>query len=539
MQRLTNLVYVDKTDLSTEGIGHKQVVPAFVGSDTFGGHARYDAETLLLSNSKGIVRVNQTTKAYDILSFATRDDLRVSARLNNDLVIPTSNRMLVYDGTNLLTNPISATTCQTVAIFNNRMVYAGFSDAPHDVLVSDLNNALVADIAGSNPNDGFRITVDPTTQGGLIAMTSVYAKGNNEQYVVLFKRNSIYLLRGSTQATVTVTKIYEGYGTFNSRSVAPVGSDVYFVNEQGFFSLSSTVENGDMLVNVIDTTAVDSTWRELSKYPDRVEISLSPTEREIWVTFPDVRGDPAGVLVYSYDRRVRYGSGDTILPYWTKLIPYAFSGLHAVNSVTYGFDKVGALVQLRVGNTFGDNVPQWSLHIPNLDLDKLERHKQVDHGFVLLKVGTYPNFNVSWNWRQGDGSQSFHQGYMRLDPHSAFISQAARPALELERNTFLAEYGLPTGGVVGKYFYNWCNYGTAYYAEAQTPFIDNEYKKSYFGAASFASYKDNVVQFPLRGMGMGQMLSLTLDGQGHPVHPPRIAGVTLQVYFGSNKGNKA
>ena len=537
---MTNLVFVDSTDLSPEGIGYVEEVAPYNTARLFRGYGAYDSTHYIISNNKGYVKLDTTTSQYDILEQGSTDTILSHAKFNNDLVMATSGRIMLYDGSTLTENPImtnaglSSTSCRAVSVYNNRMLYAGLNDNLDALLVSDLNNPTTADLTGDNANDGFLIEIDPQNSGGLVGINVVRERGTNTEYVVLFKRNAVYLMKGSTETTVSVTKIYEGYGTYNNNTHAQVGSDVYFINEQGLFSLNSTIETGNMQVESIDTVFVNKYFDKVKESYDEVELILSPTEREIWVSIPE-QGKVKGMLVYAFDRKIIINSTPTNVPYWTYLAPYKFKGLHSFNNATFGFDSKGTLHRLRTGNLFNGEVPEWSLNFKDLTFQAPERYKSIDFGNLMLKVARYPNVTVNWQWRGGFGTQSYMEEFLRLDPAEKLLRRLTRPETEEGRNALLASYNLPItepSPAVGKYFYGWAKWGEARYASHEYPRIDLEYGNSHYGSDSYTSFKNNVVSFGLAGFGAGRVFSINLNGEGSEKRPVRIVGLTLRIQYG-------
>lgn len=542
LYKMQNLVFVGETDLSTEGIGYTPVVTSFGQGTIYKGHAQYTPTQYLLSNTVGLflLDVENTDSPYSPISYGFQDSLLSSSKLNNDLIVSTTNNVYQYDGTTFSVLGIlgdaglTSTTAACLQVYNNRMLYAGLDKDPDSILVSDLNNALVSDVTGTNDNDGFIVTVDPQNTGGIVGVNVVYEKGTNKQYAVVFKRNAVYLLSGDTEATVSVVKVYEGYGTYNNRTHQQVGSDVYFINEQGLFSLSSTVETGNMQVDIIQVRLVQDLFDKVKARPEDAELVLSTTERELWVTVPNSTTID-GVLVFSYDRRMLIDSSEVNVPYWTYLKPYNFRGIHTISGVTYGFDKAGRLFQLRTGNTFDGALPRWKLSFKDLDFGHFNYYKQVDIMNIVLKCYSYPNIVVNWQWREGSGVNAFSHTISPDDPMNLVMKELTIPATVEDRNTVLQSLLLPIASdtpATGKYFYGWAEFNRSRYALADKPHIPVEYNNSYYGSASYINFKNNVLQFPLRFSGMGQMVSLSLTGTGEEHKPTRIIGSTMRVNVG-------
>jgi hypothetical protein len=535
---LENLVYVDGSDLTTEGTGYNKLYEPDVKTQTFKGYAQYNKDVYILSTNQGLLLVNVVTGESTILEAFSQDIITSYAKLNDDLIITTNVRTLLFDGVGLtrviIPDFLQSETCKAVVSLNNRMLYVGLSNNVHSVLVSDLNNPLEANISGTNENDGYEVAIDPSTYDGLLAVNTIYEQSSNLTYAVLFKRHGIYLLKGDTNNTASVSKLYEGYGTYNNKSHVRVGNDIYFLNEQGLYNIGSTIQSGNTQVSSINTQFIQKHLDTIKDLDGRTEMVLSPNYRELLISVPNkYTRQPSSVLVYAFDRRLTVESITTTSPYWTHLTPYAFEGLHVSNERTLGFKSNGTLYELRAGNLHGDTLPTWRLTTSPLHFGAVDVYKQIDYIYAYVKSPKYPEFTASVSWHNPQGNPHSNHVITQVD-ELPYVLQRAHGLGEGKRKT-LARYGLKDWEAPqkqGRYFYGFSQYGKALYSKPILKSKDNVYGSCYYGSAVYTKYTQTIQTIPIRGYGIGQLLTVSLSGKGEELTPLRLCGLSLRVNLG-------
>jgi hypothetical protein len=197
-----------------------------------------------------------------------------------------------------------------------RLWGAGLSGSPDALWASEL---FAAGVTGWSSSFGsIRIGQgegDPIT--GLAEL--------DDYQVVVFKRNSIYIVRadpadtadyssGPGLANCTVTKISDTIGCVSHRSIARLGSDVWFLSDGGVFSIARVLAEKDREVKAAVSLPVQDLIERIN---DRVAVSAAAIvwENRYLLALPlDDALTPNAVLVWNTQRNAWSGTWEGWAP---------------------------------------------------------------------------------------------------------------------------------------------------------------------------------------------------------------------------------
>lgn len=133
--------------------------------------------------------------------------------------------------------------------FLDRMVFAGFTgDGCFDVMISDSGDPeSVTQSAPLVATDGGLFQVDPS----LGPITALYAfklsNEGNDQVVLIGQSHGVSILTGRDAEEFQVFTLTDEYGIPSNRALIRLGSDVYFVADDGVRQFSTLVSNANLI----------------------------------------------------------------------------------------------------------------------------------------------------------------------------------------------------------------------------------------------------------------------------------------------------
>lgn len=151
-----------------------------------------------------------------------------------------------------------------LAIFNNQMIYAGFSAIPSTFMLSDIGEpeGILPELANFEvrTNDGDKITAIAPYGGGAI----------------IFKERSFHRLGGDNPQNLTLTEVTDQYGCLSNRAVVQYGDVIWFLDRKGICQFNGAQINvvSDKVESYFIRMNVDAAKDNATAVHDRLKNQL-------------------------------------------------------------------------------------------------------------------------------------------------------------------------------------------------------------------------------------------------------------------------
>lgn len=384
----------------------------------------------------------------------------------------------VSDGSNSFDTP------KYVELHQNRTVWAGFSDFPSHIILSDQDDGETFTNPSVSANHKFIAEVAPGDGGVITGMRSIPIPNSNADALVIFKNRGIFTLIGSSSkpADPDIFKVVRNnldFGAFNNRCIVHVGADLLALNEYGIVSYTSSNSSGtiqpvglnvDRVRDVIDRINLDE--------KDKCWAIHLKDRREVWFGVPTGSSQQVNeFIVYKYPNP---GEPDS-LPKWSRRTGIKAGHGCLLDKTFYIGTYTGYIAEMFASSKYNTTGIPWKYEFPFWDLGSELQFKRVLNAKAHFRVRGDQTVTMRTQWKNGGNND------------------AVSRTLNVTTTVAGATYGTAV-------------FGTDYYGERE------EISKSY------------------TCLGNGELLKHTLSGTTTTTGP-EFLGLSLSVEYGGISGH--
>ncbi|MGE0200347.1 MAG: hypothetical protein AB7P76_05195 [Candidatus Melainabacteria bacterium] len=287
------------------------------------------------------------------------------------------------------------------ALFNNRLVFAGDTQNPSLLYLSELETpenftpdtgATSAGAIQVSPGDGERIT----------GLKSLFLPIENEEVLIIFKENTTYMLTGHDADTFNLQRLSQEFGAVNHHSIVVVGNELMFLSREGVTTLSTATLQGNLTTGFIS----DKIRRRFDRLnPESLNESFAihlRNRQEVWWFVPDGSAmENNRVLVYNYANAAQVG------PVWSVRSGITAACGALVEGVLYTGSYSGFVHQQLIGNSYDGEAIEWRYRTPFYDFSSPRIRKRIrDIQFYLRQIAPSSiTLRSTWDVRRAVSAQ--------------------------------------------------------------------------------------------------------------------------------------
>ena len=286
-----------------------------------------------------------------------------------------------------------------VETYANRVVYANFQDNPNTIVISELLD-YTGFSTGSNDTDAIEITISPGDGQRITAIKSLYSPSTNQEVLVIFRTNSIFFVVGSTPSTVQVVEINRGWGAVNPYAVETLGSDLFFADTKGLFSVQASTDAGVLKPIVAGSMAIQDTYETLNQQEiDNMWVKYVPSKEELLVGLPVGSSQQVNRVLCG-----RYYEGSLV---WSVLTDINYvKPIILRNGRVLSCTTDGTVVRLYNGSTHNGVQPSWVYRFPFLGFDSLLQNKTLRDLVAYFRARVPSTVTTDVSFRHSYGNKT-------------------------------------------------------------------------------------------------------------------------------------
>lgn len=305
--------------------------------------------------------------------------------------------------------------------FLDRMVYAGFTgDGVFDIMITNSGDAQACtQSAPLLATDGGLFQVDP--QLGPITGLKAFKLTNeaNDQVVLICQSHGVSVLIGKDAEDFQVFTLTQEYGIPSNRAFVQLGSDIYFLADDGIRQFSTLVSNANLINTALTYRVQDLVQRFNDGALQWAHAVHHRGYQEIQFWYPnDSDTQCKNALVFSYNT-------DPLTPAPTPQVAiFPRDGTSVASSIYfdktfYGGGYDGLLQKHHDGNTYNGAVINWSIDLAQMQPATLGALAELARARILM-VGGDQKFLVESFYYAVMGDKSIKR--KQAQPESALIS---------------------------------------------------------------------------------------------------------------------
>lgn len=303
---------------------------------------------------------------------------------------------LLWDGNTAHTASLQSGWPQTVAtisyngpqfleVFAGRVIYAGFSGRPMDVLFSkqgDPNSFTISSPAAATDGGSFTL---PSRLGAITGMKTLRSVDlSSPEVLIIGCQRGMAMITGNSGTNFAMYTLTREYGLASNRSWVQLQNDMYFLATDGIRKFTSLLANGnllnssisfpiqDLINRIVKTTSIvglGGTGYTVTKPIFQQVFALHhPDTQEVFWFLPvdsDYPGRPSHAVVMNYNTQTSATQGNlSIDPIWsTRSGVTAMSGVNFQGNMYTG-DNTGTIIKHYASDSYGGTPIQWTYMSP-------------------------------------------------------------------------------------------------------------------------------------------------------------------------------
>lgn len=288
-----------------------------------------------------------------------------------------------------------------VTRYENRLVYGNFYGSTkypsHIAILDDLASDTLT-TATTNDTDGAIIQVSPGDGQELTALISKYLPGSNSVVLLCFKEASIWALSGNTPTTFQISQVNQSFGCLNHNCVVEVGSDIFFIDQNNIYSLTTAFQSGTLQPDVAGSQRVQETLKDMniSQAKEKAWAVHLKGRQEVWFGIPTGSSTEVDtIVVYNY-RNKQEGSDPWIIR----------KGMSATcatvfEEVLYSGTNVGYVRKWFSASQYAGVGMSWIYRLPFYDFESRGQYKRIHELYCHLRVRATTQITVKTTWMIG------------------------------------------------------------------------------------------------------------------------------------------
>ncbi len=273
-------------------------------------------------------------------------------------------------------------------VFSNRVVFAGDSENPSMLYISELENPenFTPDTGATSAG---AIQVSPGDGESITGLKTLFLPVENEEVLVVFKDNSTYVLSGKDANSFTLQKISDEFGVVNNRSIVLIGNELIFLSKEGVTSLSTATVQGNIITGFLsDKIRKLINNMNTNKLEECYVIHLR-NRQEVWWCIPSGSSTKnQTILVMNY----------ALSNAWSVREGIVSSCGSVINGKLYTGTYDGKVNQQLQGNTYNGEAIQWRYKTPYYDLSSPHVRKRINNIDLFFKQISQTDITVLSSW---------------------------------------------------------------------------------------------------------------------------------------------
>lgn len=300
----------------------------------------------------------------------------------------------VHDGTNNYEKPKLGIT------FNNRGVFANFNGFPSHLVISETLKPENYTFTGSATTRAALIEVGTGDGGEIVALNSIYSPDSGVQNLLIFKSNGVWLLTGTNPDNYNITKINTGYSCCGPNSTVQVGKDVYFISNEGIYTIGTSADSGTIQPVLDGSTKIKPTFNTINTETSSNSWAIHlPWRKEVWFAIPSNGSAlPNLILVLRYDQQT---------PIWTVRTNFDARCILFFNSRLFSGQTTGKVQEWFTANSYDGTTFNWEYKYDFFDFKQLMHNKRLRELFLYLDTAVTGSATTNETWQFDTGSKTW------------------------------------------------------------------------------------------------------------------------------------
>lgn len=288
--------------------------------------------------------------------------------------------------------------------YANRLAYANFQFGtmyPSHVAISDDLDPDSITTVTTNDTDGLVVQVSPGDGDSITAMKSLYLPNLDQEILVVFKNESTHRITGDTPSTFATGVISGSFGCLNPNCVVKVGADLFFIDVNNIYSLTTAFQSGTLQPKVLGSDMVEETLRDLNTTQKaKAWAAHMADRREVWFGIPTGSSTEVNtILVYKYPSNQQDPNQTAV---WSIRKNMSTTCALVNDATLYTGTSEGRVRKWFNTSTYAGTGINWRYLYPFFNFGTPFQRKRILNCRAIFLVREDTSVTIKYRWRQSD-----------------------------------------------------------------------------------------------------------------------------------------